>query len=162
MTPERYHRIGQLYHEALQVEPERRAAFLENRCSGDAALREEVERMLTSHERMGSFLSRPAIDVAAGELPDKQIGDPHTFLTSLGGKSGDLAEQEIGHSHALSWLGAGGMGQVWLARDTRLRRKVALKLLPAEFMDDPNRVRRFIQEAQAASALNHPNIITIY
>src|SRR5581483_8194755 len=68
----------------------------------------------------------------------------------------------ISHYRIVSKLGAGGMGEVWLAEDARLDRKVALKLLPAEFTRDEDRVRRFVQEAKAASALNHPNIITIY
>src|SRR6476659_2385463 len=72
------------------------------------------------------------------------------------------ADTVITHYRLLSQLGAGGMGEVWLAEDTRLDRKVALKLLPAEFTRDADRVRRFMQEAKAASALNHPNIITVY
>src|SRR5437667_4547608 len=68
----------------------------------------------------------------------------------------------ISHYRILSKLGAGGMGEVYLAEDTKLERKVAIKLLPAEFTQDADRVRRFIQEAKAASALNHPNIITVH
>ncbi len=73
-----------------------------------------------------------------------------------------MIPQNISHYRIIKKLGAGGMGEVWLAEDTRLDRKVALKLLPAEFTQDADRVRRFMQEAKAASALNHPNIITVY
>src|SRR5690348_5820946 len=73
-----------------------------------------------------------------------------------------MALDEIAHYRVISKLGAGGMGEVYLAEDTRLDRKVALKLLPEQFTRDEDRVRRFIQEAKAASALNHPNIITIF
>src|SRR5437867_11769522 len=72
------------------------------------------------------------------------------------------ANTMLTHYRILSPLGAGGMGEVYLAEDTRLDRQVALKLLPAEFTQDADRVRRFVQEAKAASALNHPNIITVY
>jgi serine/threonine protein kinase len=75
---------------------------------------------------------------------------------------GPLANTMLSHYRIVSKLGAGGMGEVWLAQDTRLDRKVALKLLPAEFTRDAERVRRFTQEAKAASALNHPNIISVY
>ncbi|HEX3230502.1 MAG TPA: serine/threonine-protein kinase, partial [Pyrinomonadaceae bacterium] len=71
-------------------------------------------------------------------------------------------KRNISHYRILSKIGEGGMGQVWLAEDTRLDRRVALKILPAEFTKDADRVRRFMQEAKAASALNHPNIITVY
>src|SRR5213593_3891756 len=77
-------------------------------------------------------------------------------------KSLPLVGKQIGHYQVLSLLGAGGMGEVYLAEDTRLRRRVALKLLPSEFTHDPERIRRFEREARAASALNHPNIVTIY
>src|SRR5437016_11905342 len=72
------------------------------------------------------------------------------------------ANRNLSHYRIVKQIGAGGMGEVYLAKDTKLDRKVALKLLPAEFTRDEDRVRRFVQEAKAASALNHPHIVTIY
>jgi eukaryotic-like serine/threonine-protein kinase len=148
MTPERYQRIGQLFDEALERAPEAREAFLEQACGADIELRSAVEKLLANHSDSEAFLSRPAIDIAAELFAQNQTA------TTVG--------KQISHYQILSLLGAGGMGQVYLARDTRLHRKVALKLLPAEFTRDAERVHRFEQEAQAASALNHPNILTIF
>ena len=149
MTPERYQRIGQLFAEALDHPSEKRAAFLEESCGQDADLRAAVEKMLAGFSDAGDFFARPALDVAA-ELLAQQQAQPA------------LLGKQISHYQVLSLLGAGGMGQVYLARDTRLQRQVALKLLPAAFTQDAERVKRFEQEAQAASALNHPNILTIH
>src|SRR5262245_36649615 len=142
MTPEQYQRVGQLYHQALELDNAERAGFLERECAGDESLRREVESLIASHEEQKSFLAAPAVEVVA-----KQIAEGTTL--SIG--------QHIGHHRIISLLGRGGMGEVYLAQDTRLGRKVALKLLPAEFTRDAGRVRRFEQEARAASALNHPN-----
>ena len=148
MTPERWTKIDQLFHAALAQEPGRRAAFIAQASGGDAALRHEVESLISAHEQSGSFIETPASDVAAELL--------------AAGQAGLVAGQSVGHYRVVSLLAAGGMGEVYLAEDTRLKRKVALKLLPPQFTIDATRVRRFTQEARAASALNHPNILTIY
>ncbi|HZI47712.1 MAG TPA: protein kinase, partial [Pyrinomonadaceae bacterium] len=115
---------------------------------GDEALRREVESLLSSLEEADDFIETPAGDVAA-EL----LGTHKSALES---------GQQIENYRIVRQLGSGGMGEVYLAEDIRLNRKVALKLLPAHFTVNPDRVRRFEREARAASALNHPNIVTIY
>ena len=152
MTPERYRRIGRLFDEALELAPEERAAFLDQACGPDAGddaeLRVEVEKLLSHHSESEEFLSRPAMHVIASLLAQNPA-------PSVAGK-------QIKHYQLVSPLGAGGMGEVWLAYDSQLERKVALKLLPEQFTRSQNHVRRFAQEAKAASALSHPNIITIH
>ncbi len=148
MKPERWKRIEQLYDAALELDVSRRAAFLDQACAGDVELRQEVASLLASDGQAGSFLAAPAMEVAAKGFV--VVGDS------------SLVGRQIGHYQVQSLLGAGGMGEIYLAEDTRLGRKVALKLLPVEFTAQPERVRRFAQEARAASTLNHPNIITIH
>jgi eukaryotic-like serine/threonine-protein kinase len=148
IKPERYRQIEQLYHEALERGAERRGAFLEQACAGDEDLHREVESLLFYDERAEHFIERPPDDVAAAMLAAEQ--------------KQSVLGRRLGHYQIVSLLGAGGMGEVYLAEDIRLKRKVALKLLPAHFTADRDRVRRFEQEARAASALNHPNIITIH
>ena len=148
MRPERWHQVDQLFQVALTLEPVDRAAFLDHACEGDVGLRREVESLLTSHARAASFLSSPAVEDAAPLLADD--------------KPDSIVDRSFGPYRVLSLIGAGGMGEVYLAEDTRLGRKVALKLLPRGFIQDEWRLNRFKQEAQAASALNHPNIITIH
>jgi serine/threonine protein kinase len=148
MKPERWQQINDLYYATLERDEGVRAAFLDEACAGDAALRREVESLLASNDEAGEFLSSSALDVAAKVLATEQ--DRH------------LIGKKVGHYQVLSLIGAGGMGYVYLAEDTRLNRRVAIKLLPREFTQDQDRVRRFKQEARAASALNHPNILTIF
>jgi eukaryotic-like serine/threonine-protein kinase len=152
MTPERWEQIGEVYHAALELQPEQRAAFLGRACADDQELRHEVESLLAADESAGDFIAEQALKDAAKMLAEDQ---------SLSASS-RLEGQMLGHYRIISLLGVGGMGEVYLARDSRLERKVALKLLHTGFTRDEARVRRFIQEARAASALNHPNIITIY
>src|SRR5947209_7191733 len=148
MTPERWEQVGKIYQAALTLQPNKRETFLEDAGGDDAAMRREVESLLAAEDGAGSFLAAGAMKDAAKMLVED--------------KSMSLVGKELGHYRVVSLLGAGGMGEVYLAEDIRLKRKVALKLLPAELTANPERVRRFEQEAQAASALNHPNIITIY
>jgi eukaryotic-like serine/threonine-protein kinase len=148
MTPERYKQIGQICYAALQLDADQRAAFLTQACAADAELRHEVESLLANQEQAESFIETRAFNVAAKAL--------------AAAEAVPLAQQKIGRYEVLSLLGQGGMGEVYLALDARLGRKIALKLLPAEYTQDVGRVRRFEQEARAASALNHPNIVTIY
>jgi len=148
MTPESHRKICDLYHSASELAPAERSAFLNEACGGDEALRREVESLLAARERAGDYFAAPAIYVAAGLLAGENY-------PSLVGRS-------LSHYQVLSLIGAGGMGEVYLAEDTRLWRKVALKLLPAQFTQDADRARRFEREARAASCLNHPNIITIF
>jgi eukaryotic-like serine/threonine-protein kinase len=150
MTPERYQHIGRLYHDALSLEPAQRGAFLQKACAEDEALRQSVEKLLVADEQAQAedFIAEPARTLAAELLVQDQRKR--------------LAGQALNHYRVLLLLGAGGMGEVWLAEDTRLGRKVALKLLPDKFAADPERLRRFEKEAKAASATNHPNIVVTH
>jgi len=157
MNRERWEQIERLYHAALENEPASRAAFLEDACKGDAKLHKEVSELLAYDDPDANFIKTPAIQIAAKALADKPLPESQTQNGTI-----TSTAQQIGPYQLLELLGRGGMGEVFLALDTRLRRKVAIKLLPAEFTADLERVRRFAQEANAASALNHPNIITIH
>jgi serine/threonine protein kinase/Tfp pilus assembly protein PilF len=148
MKPERWRQIEKLYDAALELDVSRRAAFLDQACKGDEELRREVASLLASDAQAGSFLAAPAVEVVARSIAAEPVSSP------IG--------RRIGRYQVQSLLGAGGMGEIYLAQDTQLGRKVAIKLLPAKFTADTERVRRFAQEARAASALNHPNIITIH
>ncbi|PYS34678.1 MAG: hypothetical protein DMF75_05835, partial [Acidobacteria bacterium] len=148
MTPEHWQQVKALLESALQREPHERAAFISKACGGDESLRHEVESLIISHGEAGSFIEEPAFNVNAEMFADEQTES--------------LAGRAFGPYEILSKLGAGGMGDVYLAQDGRLGRKVALKLLPSHFTSDADRLRRFQQEARAASALNHPNILTIH
>ncbi|MFI5178219.1 MAG: protein kinase [Vicinamibacterales bacterium] len=144
----RWAEVERLYHAAREREAGVRAAFLADACAGDEALRAEVESLLKFDTAAGAFLTRPALEQAARALP--QPG------------AGALAGRQIHGYDIRALLGAGGMGEVYLARDLRLGRDVALKILRRSVAASPAYLQRFEDEARSASILNHPNIVTIY
>jgi serine/threonine protein kinase len=151
MTPEQWEQISEIYHSALEIDSgERRAAFLERACAGDEFLRREVESLLAANSELGDFIAEPVVkDIAP------MLAVENSPSLSLDGKS-------LGHYRIVSRIGLGGMGEVYLAKDSKLNRQVAVKTLPASFSSDPNHLRRFQIEAKAAATLNHPNVATIY
>ena len=148
MTPARFQTIEEIFYTALDCNPEQIEAFLEKACSGDESMRFQIKTLLASHQQVGDFIQAPVVELATRILDAEEI-DP-------------LAGQTIGHYQLVERIGAGGMGEVYLATDISTGRKAALKLLPSRFTGDPERLRRFEQEAQAVVALNHPNIVTVY
>ncbi|HEY9500754.1 MAG TPA: protein kinase, partial [Pyrinomonadaceae bacterium] len=148
MNTERWQQIDRLFHSALEWNEIERTTRLAQACADDDQLRLEIESLLASHAQAASFIEVPAGDAAAGFLAERHVPlTPGTMLKRY---------------RILNLLGKGGMGEVYLAEDTELHRRIAVKLLPSDFTRNPERVRRFVQEAHAASALNHPNILTIH
>jgi eukaryotic-like serine/threonine-protein kinase len=145
MNPHRRQKIDDLFEAALTMTAASRAALLDDACADDAELRREVESLLRAHDDAGDFIQQSASDVAADWAADH-----------------DFSGRSIGRYKVRSSLGSGGMGEIYLAEDVRLGRKVALKFLSTRFTGSEDGMRRFRREAEAASALNHPNILTIY
>ena len=147
--PERWTRVEQLYHEALEHPPPVREAFLDDVCAGDADLRAEIESLLRFDTAAAKFLTRSALEHLATRMP--RTG------------TGAFVGRQIHGYEIRELLGVGGMGEVYRATDLRLGRDVALKILHQQAgRTDPSYVRRFEDEARSASVLNHPNIVTIY
>src|SRR6266436_1946564 len=148
MTPARLQTVEEIFHAALNQEPDQVGAFLDAACEGDEVLRRKVEALLASHQRAGSFIETTVAGIATRIIEN--------------GQANLLVGQTIGHYKISKRIGTGGMGEVYLATDMTAGRKAALKLLPERFTSDAERLKRFQQEAHAVVGLNHPNILTIY
>jgi serine/threonine protein kinase len=148
MTPARFQTIEEIFRAALDQKPDQISAFLDTACEGDELLRRKVEALLASRQRVGSFIETPAVGIATRIIQN--------------GQADLLVGQTFGHYKLSKRIGAGGMGEVYLATDLIAGRKAAFKLLPERFTGDAERLKRFQQEARAVVGLNHPNILTVY
>ena len=153
MSPERWHQVSRIFKSAISLDGEARAAYVADQCGTDSSLRSEVEKLLASHQRADAenFIGGRAADDGAVLLVEDIELKPRL-------EKG----QQLGSYLILDQLGAGGMGEVYLAKDSRLERTVALKVLSPDISEDKRRMRRFRQEAKVASSLNQPNILTIF
>ena len=141
MKNEWWDKVERLYHAARELQQEERSRFLDEACRSDPAMRRQIDALLQQDDEPERLLNRPAVDLIATAL------SPGTT---------------IGPYQVASLIGAGGMGEVYRARDLKLKREVAIKILPQEFSHDPDRVSRFQREAEILASLNHPNIASIY
>src|SRR5215475_14327121 len=148
MTSERWQQVNELFQLVAERTPEERTTFLQTACQGDEGLRREVESLIASYERAENFIESPAFEV----VPELLTNDQTSAIIG----------ESIAHYQIESLIGVGGMGEVYLARDEQLGRKVALKFLPERLTANNMQLSRFKSEARAASALNHPNILTVY
>ena len=146
MKQERWRQAEELFHAALERAPEARRAFLNEACGEDHELRQLVEALISKDEHAGSFLEKAVLADVTVTLAARE----------------SLVGRQFGSYQVLSRLGAGGMGEVYRAHDSKLGRDVAIKTLPAEFARDSERLARFRREARTLASLNHPNIAAIY
>ncbi len=148
MTPARFQTIEEIFRAALDQQPEQLSGFLDVACEGDEGLRHKVETLMTAREQAADFIETSAVGLATKVIQNRQADS--------------LLGQTIGHYKISGRIGSGGMGEVYLATDVTAGRKAAVKLLPTLFTGDPERLKRFQQEARAVVGLNHPNIVTVY
>ena len=146
MDDERWQRVEELFHAALEHGPEAQREFLDRVCNEDVDLRRQVELLLANEEKARSFMDAPVVEDLTATL---------TAATSL-------TNRQLGPYHVLSLLGAGGMGEVYRAHDSKLGRDVAVKTLPFRFANDAERLARLRREARTLASLNHPNVAGIY
>ena len=151
MKPEHWQEIERLFSATLEREPAKRAAFLAEACAGNESIRKEVERRLEGQTDRGRFNESSAINMVA-RLPASGSDSPTSSIIGT----------TLGHYRIVKKIGSGGMGEVYSARDTRLDRDVAIKVLPPRFAADPERLERFEREAKATAAMSHPNILSVH
>lgn len=148
MSTQRWQQIEEVFHGALELPADAREDYLKNVCAGDIQLQLEATSLIEAHQQAGDFIDEPALvrdaHVLVSVLPDPNVG------------------RILGHYEIIERIGSGGMGDVYRARDSRLERDVALKILPAPLVSEPNHMRRFEAEARAVSKLNHPNVLTVH
>ncbi len=148
-SSDRWNQLETLFHKSLELEPEARSAFLDDSCGEDTELRKELDALLDEVDKPTNILEQPVFEAA-----HSVVAESHRNAINPGTR--------ISHYEIISLLATGGMGQVYLAEDTSLQRQVAFKVLTSEFTADDRGLRRLEREARAASALNHPNIVTVY
>src|SRR5687768_7865840 len=148
MADEKWQKVREVFDSASRLKPEERRRFVDEVCGDDEVLLAEVESLLSSSDSAGSFMETPAVAEVAGMI------EAETRKLEAG--------KCLGHYEIIEQIGAGGMGEVYLAKDARLERKVAVKILLGSVGQDDERRGRVVREAKSASALNHQNIITIY
>ncbi|MCA1637577.1 MAG: protein kinase [Acidobacteria bacterium] len=148
MNPEYWQKIKGLLDDALKLDTEKREQFLDNVCGDDLSLRREMEELLASSKNVESFLEKPVV----GEVAEVIVNQKDKLVSG----------QSLSHYKVIEQIGKGGMGEVYLAQDTKLHRQVALKVLSSDFAQDDDRLRRFVREVHVTSSLNHPNILTIH
>jgi serine/threonine protein kinase/Tol biopolymer transport system component len=154
MNSDRWQRVEEIFDQAIQMEADKRASYLDHACAGDDGLRRDVEQLLASDSSKAHSLT-DAVANAAGRI----LAPGESGQTDI---PADLSGRQIGPYQVIGRIGAGGMGVVYQARDTQLDRMIAIKVLPPALVQDVHRRHRFVREAKAASALNHPNIVTIH
>src|SRR5688500_1207477 len=147
MVDEKWQKVRNIFDSALQLNPTERRRFIDQVCGDDKALLAEVESLLTSHASADGFMETPAVAKVA---------------EVIGAEKSLEAGKRFGHYEIIKQIGAGGMGEVYLAKDKKLDREVAVKILNSEFSQHQSHLNRFIREAKAASSLNHPNILVIH